>query len=753
MAGFGGAVKLTGESEYKRALQQITQNLKEVSSEMKVVATGFDKTDHSEEAMNARTAVLNKTLAEQKEKLKVLTDQYESLAPKVAEEAQKHQALVAEYEKEKAKLQVLGDTLGDTSAEYKAQQSLVADMAREVAKSTSANDANEKSLSDLRIQMNNTEAEINKTTKSMDDLGDETEETGKQAKDSEKGWSSWGQTLADIRTKVLGAVWDGIKALGSALVSVGKDAINAYADFEQLEGGVKKIFGDDDAERVMANAQRAFQTAGMSANEYMETVTGFSASLIQSLGGDTAQAVDVADRALLDMSDNANTFGTNIESIMNAYQGFAKGNYAMLDNLRLGFGGTRTEAERLVAEASKMTDIQEQLGITVQEGSLDFANLANAISVYQQYMGISGTTANEASQTISGSLTAMRASWQNLLTGIADDNADFGQLVDDFMSTLVDENGGGVIGQLMPRIKTVAEGIGKMIVTLIPQLVNTIVPVIQGMTPTLVSAVGEVLKSIVALLPTILPFVAELIPEVCQTLIGLLPEIVDVGMDFILALIDGIIDMLPKLLEMLPDIIVKIVQTLLKKLPDLVEAGLKLMGALVKGLFKAVKDILSATGQILTSIIQAVFGVFDKMVDAGRNLVEGLWQGLKNSFSWIKDKIKGWVGDVLKFIKKLFGIASPSKVFRDQIGANLALGVGEGFSEEMDDVAREMADSIPKSFDVSPVITGARSSARTEMDMVSAFKEALAEMKIILDDEVAGRFVETTVARAVFAYA
>lgn len=748
MSGFGGAIKLVGESEYKKALQQITQNLKEVSSEMKVVSSAYDKNDNSIEALNARSDVLNKTLAEQKERLKVLSAEYAELAPRVAQEAEKHKELVAEYNNEKAKLQSLGETLGDTSDEYKAQQAKVADLAVEVAKSTSANDANEKSLSDLRIQMNNTEAEINKTTKSIDELGTETEESGKDAKEASEGYTVFKGVLADLASSAIKACLDGLKKMAGALIDVGKQAISSYADFEQLEGGVKKIFGDEDAERVMANAQRAFQTAGMSANQYMETVTNFSASLIQGLGGDTAQAVEYADMAIADMADNANTYGTSIESIMNAYQGFAKGNFTMLDNLKLGYGGTKTEMLRLVKDAGVVEESVKSLD------DVTFDQMIQAIHIMQEQMNITGTTAKEASQTISGSLSAMNASWQNMLTGIADDSADFGQLVDEFMSTLIDENGGGVIGNLMPRIKTVIEGIGKLVTTMIPQLINSFVPIIQSMTPVLVTSVGDVIKSIVALLPTILPFVAELIPEVCQTLIELLPEIVDVGMDFILALIDGIIDMLPKLLEMLPDIIVKIVQTLLKKLPDLVEAGLKLMGALVKGLFKAVKDILSATGQILTSVIQAVFGVFDKMVDAGRNLVEGLWQGLKNSFSWIKDKIKGWVGDVLKFIKKLFGIASPSKVFRDQIGANLALGIGEGFSQEMDDVAREMADSIPSSFDVSPTInSGARyADSRAESDMVTAFKEALSEMKIILDDEVAGRFVETTVARAIYAY-
>ena len=753
MAGFGGAVKLTGESEYRRALNQITQNLKEVASEMRVVSTGFDQNDHSARAMSARAEVLNKTLAEQQKRLSLLTAEYEKLAPKVAEEAQKHQELVSQYQVEKAKLDTLKATLGETSSEYKAQLSVVEGLSQAVAKSRSANDANEKSLSNLRIQMNNTDAEINKTQKDIDNLGKETENSGKKAEEASKGYTVFKNILANLATQGINLVLSGIKNLTGALVNVGKQAVASFAQFEQLEGGVKKIFGEESAQMVMENAQKAFRTAGMSANTYMETVTNFSARLIQGLGGDTATAVEIADRAMQDMSDNANTYGTNIQSIMNAYQGFSKQNYTMLDNLKLGYGGTKKEMERLIADASTYTEIQKELGIEVKKGDMSFANIANAISVVQSHLGIMGTTAHEASNTIEGSTKAMKASWQNLLTGMAQDNADFGQLVDDFLSTLVDENGGGLIPVMKERIKKVIEGIGQMITTLIPQLTDMIVPLIQDMTPTLVTAVTEVLRSIVDLLPTILPFIAELIPEICRTLIEMLPEIVDVGVDFIISLIDGISDMLPELLTMCAEIVIKIGKALLDKLPEMLNAGLKLVGGLVAGLVGAIWKV----GEAVVKIGKAIWGALkervSEMASAGKDLVAGLWNGISNSFTWIKNKIRGWVGDVLKFIKKLFGIASPSKVFRDQIGANLALGIGEGFSEEMDDVSREMADSIPRSFDVSPVITGARyGSERAEVDMVSAFKEALAQMKIVLDDEVAGRFVETTVVRAVYAY-
>ena len=221
---------------------------------------------------------------------------------------------------------------------------------------------------------------------------------------------------------------------GAAFVGMGKSALSSLADYQQLSGGIEKLFGAD-AQSVIDNASKAFKTAGVSMNEYMQQVTGFSASLISSLGGDTAKAAQYADRIITDMADNANTFGTSLTSIQYAYQGFAKQNYTMLDNLRLGYGGTASEMERLISDASKMVKEQQELNVTVKEGDMSFGNIANAISVVQKRMQITGTTAREASQTISGSISQMKAAWQNLLTAIGTgDNLD--QALNDFVDSV-----------------------------------------------------------------------------------------------------------------------------------------------------------------------------------------------------------------------------------------------------------------------------------------------------------------------------
>lgn len=269
---------------------------------------------------------------------------------------------------------------------------------------------------------------------------------------------------------------------GAAFVGMGKTAVSALADYQQLSGGIEKLFGAD-AQSVIDNASKAFKTAGVSMNEYMQQVTGFSASLISSLGGDTAKAAQYADRIITDMADNANTFGTSLTSIQYAYQGFAKQNYTMLDNLRLGYGGTKEEMERLISDASKMKVEQQQLNVVVKEGDMSFGNIANAISVVQKNMNITGTTAREASQTISGSIAQMKAAWQNLLTAIGTGN-NLDQALNDFVDS----------------VRTVANNIGPAIKEMAPRLTQAFIQVFREIGPIIADVITDVfvgaLKSI-----------------------------------------------------------------------------------------------------------------------------------------------------------------------------------------------------------------------------------------------------------------
>ena len=465
MAGFGGQVKLTGESEYRKALQQITQNLKEVSSEMKLVSSTYDKNDTSTTALAARQDALNKKLTEQTSKLTVLTNKYNEMNNTYGKNSAAQQKLTQDLEKEKAKLDEIGRTLGTTSKEYQAQQKVVADLENKQIAYTNA-------VSNAKIEMNKAQAEVNKTTHELDALGKETKDTANDIKEAGDGFTVFKGVLADLSAKAITSAINGMKKLGSAIIDVGKQAVSSYAEYEQLVGGVETLFKDS-SNIVEDYANRAYKTAGLSANQYMETVTSFSASLLQSLGQDTEKAANYADQAIIDMSDNANKMGTSMEMIQNAYQGFAKQNYTMLDNLKLGYGGTKTEMERLIADANK---VKQANGEMADLSIKSFADVTEAIHIIQTEMGITGTTAEEAEKTISGSVNSMKASWNNLLTAIADDNADMGKAVDEFVNSTITAS-----QNLVPRIRKVVDGIKKML----NSIVNDVFPKIKKAIPEL----------------------------------------------------------------------------------------------------------------------------------------------------------------------------------------------------------------------------------------------------------------------------
>lgn len=347
--------------------------------------------------------------------------------------------------------------------------------------------------------------------------------------------------------KIAGAtVIAGIGSAVTAVAGLGKAAISSYADYEQLCGGVETLFGAggqsieeyaesvgksvdearDDYNRLMSAqnkvfgyAKTAYKDAGMSANEYMETVTGFAASLVASLGGDTEAAAEKANMALVDMSDNANKMGSDMESIKNAYQGFAKQNYTMLDNLKLGFGGTKEEMQRLIATAAQMTEVQEQLGITVDASSMSYDNIVNAIHVVQTEMGITGTTAKEAASTISGSIGMMKSSWQNLLTGFADGNQDMTELIAELWSSIE-----AVADNVLPRIQETMAGISRFVVRAVPMLLKKIPPMLGQILPQMMSAsmtlLQTVIKTLIEALPSLLSELSGAITSVISNAVS-----------------------------------------------------------------------------------------------------------------------------------------------------------------------------------------------------------------------------------------
>lgn len=833
---FGGTIKLTGESEYRKAIQQITQDLSKMSSTLKSQTADFSSNDKSIKNTAQASKELNESLKSQSEALAKAKTSYAQYSVQVQNQQVRHNALSKEYKNAVLELERIKATSGETSEEYRKQAQVVDKLGQELADSTEEMNESKSAMSALKSEINNSQKTINATEKAMDDLGNETEDAGESAEKAGDGFTVMKYVLANLALQAISSCINGLKNLGGAFVDVGKQAVDNFAEFEQLEGGVKKLFGDDTAQAVIDNANKAFSTAGMSANEYMDTVTSFSASLISGLNGDTAKAAQISDQAIRDMSDNANTFGTDISMIQNAYQGFAKGNFTMLDNLKLGYGGTKEEMLRLVKDAGVVEDSVKSID------DVSFDKIIEAIHITQENMNIAGTTAKEASYTIEGSVGSMKSAWQNMLTGMADENANFEQLASNFIGTLITEDGqGGVIGQLVPRIATVITGMSTALQTMLPQLIQAVVPIIQQNLPIIMEAVQNALQTILQVLPQVIPVIADLIPQIVSTLVSLLPDIINAGIQILLGLIQGISDSIPQLIAMLPEIIativdvliqnlpqiidtgmellvglieglteaipklinyiptiistivkvliqnlpkivdsavkimvalingliqslpqliamtpriiLTIVQTLIQNLPQIIQGGVKIIASLISGLVQSLGNLLTNAKKIGSTILQAIADIPKKMIDTGKNLVRGIWDGIIGSLDWIKSKISGWVGNVTGFIKNLFGINSPSKLFRDEIGENLALGIGEGFSDEMKTVSQQMGDAIPKSFDVETSINsvaGARTSAAPYDNMVSAFKQALSEMKIELDDEVAGKFIDKTVTRLIY---
>jgi phage-related protein len=748
---FGGTVKLTGESEYRKALRDITTNLKEVSSELKLTNTQFSSGDKTVKDTKIAYNNMNTTMQEQKSKITEL----KTLISQMTKEYNEHQNKLIQVEEQYGKN-------SKEASEYRTKLGNT-----------------ENQLKTFKTQLNNAETQLIQMENATDKSNKELKEMKNGFDDAGQGALKFGDllkanVLGDFITSGLKAVGNGIKQIGSTFLNVGKQALDSYADYEQLVGGVETLFKES-AGIVEGYANNAYKTAGLSANEYMETVTSFSASLLSSLNGDTAKSAKVADMAITDMSDNANKMGTDIFMIQSAYQGFAKQNYTMLDNLKLGYGGTKSEMERLLKDAQKISGVKYDIS--------NLNDVYNAIHVIQGELGITGTTAKEASTTIQGSVSAMKSAWQNMLTGIADDNADFEGLVGNLVESI-----GIAAENIMPRVKIIIDGI----VALLPQLTKKIIEHL----PEIMDAGSEIITQLIDSLTTFAPDVGysafyiieslltgilnnlptimqagielltELINGISQTLPNLIPVainslitltttildnidlIINSGIELILALAEGLINALPQLIDKIPVIIEKLIMAITNNLPKIVEMGVTLIIKLAVGLIKAIPQLISKIPQIISSLVRGFANYFSNMHDVGKNLVSGIWEGIKNAKDWLLGKIKEWCGNILNGIKAFFGIHSPSKVFKDEIGTNLALGVGEGFSDKMKAVSNDMSASIPKEFDVNSTVTKVDASSQLTLENITgAFVTAVKNLnaQVIIDKDVAGRFVITSV--------
>lgn len=600
-----------------------------------------------------------------------------------------------------------------------------------------------------------------------------------------------------------------VAAAATGIGTLTKKALDNYAECEQLIGGVETLFGDA-WDRVYGAANNAYKNVGLSMNQYMETVTGFSASLIQSLGGDTEEAAKKADIAVTDMADNANKMGSSMESIQNAYQGFAKQNYTMLDNLKLGYGGTKEEMERLLENATKLSGVKYDIS--------SYADIVDAIHVIQGEMKISGrtaeeaaaiyertgrqvseqlgTTAQEASTTIQGSMASVKAAWENVLTALGDYDMEADAHMEDFVDSVVTAG-----KNIIPRIDIILDGIAMLItqaaqkiiplaittitsnlpalmqaaVTLVMALVqgildslpaitqaalDIIVFLVDGLTenlPTLIDTIVQITITIAQMLtspdfltklidaaillivtlaqglidaiPQLIAAIPLIIGNLIAAIVAELPSIIAMGIDLLFALIDGIIQCIPELVAAIPTLIIAFINGLVNNLDKIILAGPQIIISLITGLIGAIPELIASVPRVIMAIVDTIRN-YD-WASIGKNIVEGLKNGIANMWSniknWFKDKVNGLVGG----IKDALGIHSPSKVFAG-IGENMALGLGQGWEDEIDGVTGE----VTKTLDFNAGITAAPVEAGNNaiVMLLSKYLPLLANMQVVLSD-------------------
>ena len=532
-ADIGPKIGIDGEKEFRESLRAMGQQLKTLGTEMKAVTSAFDVDNDSQKKLASQSDILSRQLEVQQQR-------------------------ITEIQK-----------------------------ALDYARQNYAENSNE--VQRWQQSLNNATADLNNTKKQLNDLETGVENVGDAMDGAGQKTSLFGDML---KSNLFGdAIKSGIKALASGIKSLISSAVEGYGEYEQLVGGVETLFGSS-ANTVIKNAENAYKTAGLSANAYMETVTSFSASLLKSMGNDTEAAAKKADQALTDMSDNANKMGTDMQSIQNAYQGFAKQNYTMLDNLKLGYGGTKEEMARLIEDAAKLKGLYgAEAALYANKGvNGDLSIIIDAIHTVQTEIGITGTTALEASTTVEGSISSMKAAYQNFVTGLGDQNADIGALTEELIQTA-----GTVAKNVLPVIESVVKNIAETVREQGPDMITR--------------------------------FVAYATEK--------MPEVLKLGVQLIVSLVKGLAQNLPELLRGTLALVDAIISAFLDSLPDIIEVGKDI----VRGLWEGIKLMASWIGEKISGFVgglvdgvKGVLGIHSPsrvFAGIGQNMALGLGQGFE----------------------------------------------------------------------------------------------------------------------------
>lgn len=584
------------------------------------------------------------------------------------------------------------------------------------------------------------------------------------------------------------------QSIGSKLVSAIKGVIATAgigaalsktltegAALEQSIGGVETLFKDS-ADQVIAAADRAFSTAGVSANDYMEQVTSFSATLLQGLGGDTEAAASYADKAIVQMADNANKMGTDMSAIQYAYQGFAKDNYTMLDNLKLGYGGTQSEMARLINDSGVLGDSIQVTAETVKD--VPFSSIIDAIGVIQDELGITGTTAQEAATTLSGSFSSMQAAASNVLANLTL-GRDLGPALDGLAQTVSTFLTGNLLpaiwnilsalpGALVTFISTLGPQLATGMQSLIPQItagITTSLPqmlqtgaqlvqtVVQGITTTLpqmlqsgtqlvttaiqgfaaqypsllqsgTQAVTSIIGGIAQMLPSVGQSALEIVGTLLDMIVQNLPQIISSGGEMLQSIVEGIGNSLPQLVQAAVEMLAQFLQTIVQNLPQIIAAGFDLIVSLIEGIGNAVPNVITAAGAIASTLWDTITSI--DWIDLGANIIRGLINGIGSMAGALWDAATNIAKSALDAIKSFFGIASPSKLMQLEIGPYIPQGLALGIERNagyvtnaMDDLGQQSTNRLRTAL-AAGAPQGNVGYARRDIDVLDAINTAAA---------------------------
>lgn len=498
----------------------------------------------------------------------------------------------------------------------------------------------------------------------------------------EKAGSIFSGKMGKVMSVAAGATAGAVAATTTAVSALAKQSVDAYGEFEQLEGGIETLFGNA-APTVMRNAENAFKTAGQSMNTYMETSIQSAAALINSLEGDQGRAAELMDMSIIDMADNVNKMGTSMEGVQNAYRGFSRGNFTMLDNLALGFAGTKEGMQELLDKAKEISGIEYNID--------SYADIVQAIHVVQEEMGVAGTTMKEGTETIQGSFTTLSGAWENLIAGFGKEGSDLDALIGNVV-----DSASAVIGNLEPVLERVLNGIGQFVSKAAPILAEQLPVLFNNVLPVLINSVSDLLGALLQALPSLLTIITANLPTLILQIVNAIADNADL-------LIQGAVTMIITLATALtaPDMLVK-----------LIEAAIKLILALAEGFLKAIPQLLAAIPVIISNLVQSITAGAPQIGSAALQLMKAIWDTFANT-DWLSlgvnivkgiingvvsmggalfEAMKGLAQKALQGAKDFLGINSPSSLFRDEIGQYIDLGIAEGIEDYSNPITNAMGN-------------------------------------------------------------